>query len=309
MATPFTLRLSGDDTAAMLSAGLFRVMAAEHQLNQLNVFPIPDGDTGTNMSRTVAAVLQAISHSGPYASPHDVLATAAREALLAARGNSGVILAEVFRGLAAGVAGGMVLDAPASLAALQHARDFAYQAVARPVEGTVLTALAEAAGRVDQCIAQGQMDQHAVWQAATEGAREATTRGPELLPVLREHGVVDAAALGLCYWFAGMVEWLEGHGTAEAAVGSVAAPGAVPGGDPSAPFGWEVQFLLSAGTSRAEIKAALEGLGESLVVSGGDGLYRVHIHTGAPEPVLVRARSLGTVTRPTVDVLTSREAD
>lgn len=296
--------LSSEDTAAMLAAGLARVVQAEQELNRLNVFPIPDRDTGTNMSRTVGAVLEALSAEGPYPSPQAVWNCAARAALFAARGNSGVILTEVFRGFAAGVADAPVLDGRAAQCGLRMARDYAYEAVARPVEGTVLTALGAAADGVDALIAAGIRHPQAIWAGAAAGAREATERGPQLLAVLRQHGVVDAAALGVSLWFSGMAEWIEETGTPQtnASAGDILA-------GPEAPFGFEVQFVLTAALTRRQILEALDTLGESLVVSGGQGLFRIHIHTRAPEPVLKCAHALGELTRLTVDPLTEAGAD
>ncbi len=296
--------LSGEDTAAMLAAGLARVVEAEQELNRLNVFPIPDRDTGTNMSRTVGAVLDALAAEGPHPSPGAVWNCAARAALFAARGNSGVILTEVFRGFAAGVADASRLDGPACQSGLRTARDYAYEAVAQPVEGTVLTALGAAADRVDSLVAAGVRHPLAIWTGAAEGAREATERGPEMLLVLRQNGVVDAAALGLSLWFSGMAAWVED------ATAGVAAPAGTDGHTgPEAPFGFEVQFVLTAERTRREILEALDALGESLVVSGGDGLFRIHIHTPDPGPVLSQAGALGILARVTVDPLTEAGAD
>ncbi len=289
-------------------AGRAALEAARTEIDDLNVFPVPDGDTGTNLLLTVEAAVEAV-----HAAPDDLSSVAgamARGALLGARGNSGVILSQLLRGLAE------VLDqGPAGPAALGRglvrAADLAYAAVAQPVEGTLLT-VARAAG-----LAARGSDLAAVVRGAREGAEQALARTPEQLPALRNAGVVDAGGRG---WVV-LLEALEGVVTGAPAV---AMPGLHVPRDRSGlaaareagsdRYGYEVQYLLhdAADDAVAALRLGLSALGDSLLVVGGGGLFNVHVHVndvGAAVEAGVRAGrpSRITVTR-FADQITADEA-
>jgi DAK2 domain fusion protein YloV len=263
------------DAAALrqwCTAGLEALTAARQEIDDLNVFPVPDGDTGTNLQLTMAATVQAV-----LAAPADLAATVAalvQGSLLGARGNSGVILSQLLRGL------GEALSAPAGpeelRAALVRSAESAYAAVATPVEGTLLTVAREAAA------AATGADLAAVVRSARVAAAAALARTPDLLPALRAAGVVDAGGRGWCV----LLEALERVVTGEAVPVQVritprAGHGlAVARESGSAEFGYEVQYLLRDADDAAvgQLKAVLGGLGDSLVVVGADGLFNVHVH-------------------------------
>ncbi|MFI6439602.1 DAK2 domain-containing protein [Streptomyces sp. NPDC050759] len=271
---------------------------AREEIDAINVYPVADGDTGTNLYLTaesaVAAVEAVFEGHDAHGSEKPALADAARAmahgALIGARGNSGTILAQLLRGMAQVLAadGGTAhTDGEGLRLALRHAADSARQAVAHPVEGTVLTvasAAADAAGA-----AEG--DCGTVARAAYDGARAALAATPGQLAVLERAGVVDAGGRGLVAVLGALVETFTGEapsavpvvrGTFPEAVSAEAATAApdecadTPGtGGPA----FEVIYLLEAGdTAVARLRERLDGLGDSLVVVGGDGLWNVHVH-------------------------------
>ncbi len=276
-----------------VSAGLVRdwldrsrtALAGERaEIDALNVFPVPDGDTGTNLYLTVesasAAVAQAVGDGGTTA---DVARAAATGALLGARGNSGVILAQMFRGVGevlGGLADGSALEAESVRAMLRRAADLGYEAVSRPVEGTMLT-VARAAAEAAEAVGHPGVAETVL--AAAEGARAALARTPDQLEALRLAGVVDAGGRG----FVVVLDALAGIATgapaplqdresiASARAAGTTAPSARGYGGPA----YEVMFLLDAAeTEVTALRAELDRIGDSVVVVGGERLWNVHVH-------------------------------
>ena len=264
--------------------GAYRDVLRSHQeeLNRLNVYPVPDGDTGTNMALTVESVVDEL---GAATELEPVCAGIAHGSLMGARGNSGVILSQILRGLcetfrSAGRVG------PAEVAAgLAAAADAAYAAVMHPVEGTILTvvrASAEAAAvaaatPADTCVP--------MVEAVRAAAYDAVARTPELLPVLAHAGVVDAGGRGLSLFFDAWLHILDGRPLPEprvvaAAAASTAPPAPVVGATSRTGTRYEVMFLLAADDDAvATFRAAWDALGDSIVVVGGDGIWNCHVHT------------------------------
>ncbi|MDQ0774238.1 DAK2 domain fusion protein YloV [Streptomyces aurantiacus] len=288
---------------------------AREEIDAINVYPVADGDTGTNLYLTVesaAAAVEAVfaAHAvGPGTFPRDpeaerrpTLADAVRAmahgALIGARGNSGTILAQLLRGMAqvlAADSGTAHADGQGLRLALRHAADAARQAVAHPVEGTVLTVASAAADAADAASGT-EADCAAVARTAYEGARTALARTPGQLAVLERAGVVDAGGRGLVAVLAALVETFTGEAPVAWAV-PVLAPHArvepdpdltaLSGGECAAGTGpleesgpeFEVIYLLEAAdTAVARLRDRLDALGDSLVVVGGDGLWNVHVH-------------------------------
>ena len=259
------------------SAGRRDLAAARDEIDDLNVFPVPDGDTGTNLLLTMEAVDDAVR-----AAPDDVAATVramAHGALMGARGNSGVILSQLLRGLAE------VLEVDGSPAgvrrALTRAAELAYAAVARPVEGTLLTVARECA----EAVASLDGDLAQVVRTARSAAAESLQRTPDLLPALAAAGVVDAGGRGLCVLLEALERVVTGDDGAGAPVAQVLVPrdrsGLAAAREAGADeFAYEVQYLLREATDEGveELRRRLSGLGDSLVVVGGDGLFNVHVH-------------------------------
>ncbi|NJC81645.1 DAK2 domain-containing protein [Planosporangium mesophilum] len=295
------------------ATGLERLRRHQREINDLNVFPVPDGDTGTNLVLTVTAAHEALTAepdggAGPATALGRALHSLARGALLGARGNSGVILSQMLTGLAEVFADSPVADGRALAAALDRAAVTARAAVADPVEGTILTvarAAADAglaaadrglavtdggvttAGGGETTAAGGLAT---VARAAAEAARVALARTPEQLPALARAGVVDAGGRGLVVLLDALVEVVTGTapGPGEPAAPGPGEPAAPPRRPPAATalretgsdeYDFEVQYLLDASDEAVDrLREVLRGLGDSLVVVGGEGTWNVHVH-------------------------------
>jgi DAK2 domain fusion protein YloV len=258
----------------------------EQELNDLNVYPVPDGDTGTNLLLTLEAAHDALVSGPPPATAAEALRTMARGALLGARGNSGVITAQWLAGLATGVSGTM---------ALQEAASAAYDAVANPVEGTILSVAKAASGQTIK--------------EAADAAAIALDRTPEQLPVLAAAGVVDAGGRGLVLLLDAMVEALTGERMShevEVPTHTYVAPAV--GGYKGPAF--EVQFLIeSTPDAVAVLRRELDPLGDSLVVVGGQPAWRVHVHVDDVGAAIEASLKAGRPYQIQVTHLTSSKAD
>ncbi|MER8017081.1 DAK2 domain-containing protein [Streptomyces griseoluteus] len=263
---------------------------AREEIDAINVYPVADGDTGTNLYLTVESAAAAVDaafagheHGAGGPSLADALRAMAHGALIGARGNSGTILAQLLRGMAQVLAADGAGDAPhadgtALRRALRRAADAAREAVAHPVEGTVLTVASAAADAADG--AEG--DCGTVVLAAYEGARAALAATPRQLAVLGRAGVVDAGGRGLVTVLASLVEAVTGEAVPEEAYAGAAGAGVCPEAPEHTAEGgpaYEVIYLLEADDAAvARLRERLDALGDSLVVVGGDGLWNVHVH-------------------------------
>ena len=255
-------------------------------IDNLNVYPVPDGDTGTNMTLTMQSVVENLDGVDDNLGP--LCAAVAHGALMGARGNSGVILAQILRGVSGVLreadAAGAAPDAPVVASALAAASDGAYSAVARPVEGTILTVIREASESAQAAAAAGGSLTE-VFDAARDRGYDALSRTPEMLAVLAEAGVVDAGGAGLLLLFDACLTELDGRPMPEApepaAPPAAVASAAEPTDEPSiADLRYEVMFLLDAPDSSVDgFKDAWQAIGDSIVVVGGDGIWNCHIHT------------------------------
>ncbi len=302
----------GQDLKKAILAGAAWLEEHREIINALNVFPVPDGDTGSNMSATMQAAIHDIVKS-EETSAGVISAKLAHGALLGARGNSGVILSQILRGLAQGLEKKQIFSAPDLALALQEAQRFAYRAVIKPVEGTILTVVREAA-EAAQVSAQRGDDLVALMQEVIIAARQSVAHTPDLLPTLKQAGVVDAGGQGLCTILEGVWRYVRGEAS-QVATSNVAIdasiPGAVTRSTTSSPdtavkkgrvtieeeYGYEVVFLL-----RGE-KLDLEGIrqtiidmgGVSTVVAGDEKMLKVHTHTERPGKILDYGVSLGSL--------------
>ena len=261
---------------------------ADHRqvIDNLNVYPVPDGDTGTNMTLTMKSVVESLDGVADDLEP--LCNALAHGALMGARGNSGVILAQILRGVSGvfrdAAAAGAVPDALVVAQALAAASEGAYSAVARPVEGTILTVIREASESAQAAAAAGG-GLTEVFDAARDRGYDALERTPEMLAVLAEAGVVDAGGAGLLLLFDACLAEIDGRPMPEAP--EPAAPPAavssaeVPAEESSiADLRYEVMFLLDAPDPSVDgFKAAWQQIGDSIVVVGGDGIWNCHIHT------------------------------
>ena len=269
------------------AVGLAALRRHEHEINQLNVYPVPDGDTGTNLVLTLTSADEALA-GGQAGGTGPALRLMARGALMGARGNSGVIVAQLLRAMADTLDGAAGVGGRELAEALAAAAKAGYAAVAEPVEGTILT-VAVAAARAAAGGAEGAEgaegvagDLHSVVRAAADAAAVALAQTPAQLPVLAAAGVVDAGGRGLVVLLDALVEVVAGTAPVrpEAPPPSVrpALTGACETG--SSEYAYEVQYLLDAGDGAvARLRTELGALGDSLVVVGtGEGTWNVHVH-------------------------------
>jgi DAK2 domain fusion protein YloV len=271
-------RLEATDFRGVVLAYRDALRAHQEELNRLNVYPVPDGDTGTNMALTLESVAGELGHAEDMV---DVCRAVSHGSLMGARGNSGVILSQILRGLA-DTFSGLAAASPGDLVAgLRRASDAAYQAVLRPVEGTILTVVRAAAEAAEAAHGDGAADLTGVLERAEVAAHDAVQQTPDLLPVLKEAGVVDAGGRGFELLIDAFLHVVDGRPVPEPEL--VATPPAVEahlhGGDTSS-LRYEVMYLLHAEDSTiAAFKDTWGALGDSVVVVGGDGLWNCHVHT------------------------------
>jgi uncharacterized protein len=309
------------DGAGFLAAFRSAVASLEanvEEVNALNVFPVPDGDTGMNMLATVRAALEEADKAGPGADAERIAQAAAFGALMGARGNSGVITSQILQGMAHGLAGKRRFNGLDLAHALDAGSKQAYKAVARPVEGTILTVIREASAAA---ITAAERDNNAesVLAATLEAAERAVAKTPSLLPILREAHVVDAGGQGLFRLFQGALEAARGRpmsaGDEPASASERLRPGAgapAAGSDGTA-FGYETVYLVRAWRGQsldvAAIQAHLETIGESVLVAGDAHMAKVHVHNDRPHAVIEHGLGLGMLSRITIENLDGQATD
>jgi hypothetical protein len=303
----------GNGLLEAFRAAVANLEAHVDEINSLNVYPVPDGDTGSNMLATVRAALdEAEAVAGQ---PADRVAAAISfGALMGARGNSGVITSQIFRGMAEAVAGKKRFNGLDLAHALSEGAKTAYGAVAKPVEGTILTVIRESADGAVKA-AERDNDIEAVLAATLTAAEKAVAKTPSLLAILREAGVVDSGGQGLYRLFQGALLHLTGKTLVGAAVRS-----STTGPKPSTlvahadeGFGYETMFLLRAIGHRPldvdAIRDHLESIGESVLVAGDSRALKVHVHNERPDLVIGYGLSLGDLSRITVENLDNQAQD
>jgi len=274
-------RLGADDLRAVMIAYRDALRAHQEPINRLNVYPVPDGDTGTNMALTMESVLTELEGAGPDMA--SVCKAIAHGSLMGARGNSGVILCQILRGLATSFADAEHVDGPVFAKGLAAATEGAYQAVGKPVEGTILTVVREAAEAATAAAAVGGATLAGVLEAALARGGTALQRTPELLDVLRQAGVVDAGGTGFLLLLDAAQCVVSARPLPEPADVAAPAPAVKAAGEHAGGAGdvsYEVMFLLEADDEAVgSFRERWAGIGDSIVVVGGDGLWNCHIHT------------------------------
>ena len=295
--------VAGQDLRDMFSAATSWLEKSSADIDALNVFPVPDGDTGTNMMLTMRSTMEE-AFRAPDNSAAGVAGAMAKGALMGARGNSGVILSQVWRGLAQGLEGKESFTGAELAQALEQAAATAYKGVSNPVEGTMLTVMNAVAESAKAEVANGEEDIIALMEATVEAARNSVANTPTLLKVLREAGVVDAGGQGVYTILEGALRYLRGEVelmrlrkpqiiVSELPHMTPATPTAMVD---EIPYGYCTEFMLKGEKLDTDImKKRLIRKGESLIVVGDDSAVRIHIHTLHPGNIIHWATKLGTV--------------
>ena len=300
---------------AVASVDLKTVIASAHatlvahasKIDALNVYPVPDGDTGTNMVLTLRSILEKVSAT-PGLEREEGARIVSRAALMGARGNSGVILSQILRGACDVLGKVRALDAEAIAAALAGAKERAYAAVSEPVEGTMLSVVKDAADVARYCVERGEMDPLEVLRAVSREAHASVKRTPELLDVLKEAGVVDAGGLGVAVILDGVLAALGGEEPAP-----VDLEEENPEGDgerlqeaithlAEEPWGYCTEFFVDGFSGdETEFEAHIHEIGKSVLVIPDEGLVKVHLHTQDPGEALTYAGGFGRLSGVKVD--------
>ena len=305
------LKIDGYALQKLVEASLTWLRTNQQLVNSLNVFPVPDGDTGTNMVLTMQSALDEIIDQ-PHHNFGKTSQTIAHGALMGARGNSGVILSQLWRGFARGVEDIEFLDAQSLVSAFALARDTAYKGVVRPVEGTILTVAKDLAAAAKEMI-QTIDDPLELFEYVVAAADKSVERTPELLQVLKEAGVVDAGGKGLFFILEGMLRFAKGL-QLEAAITTVQPmtamnlEHALEAIEPGQDIEWVVDFRPNEELDLEGFYYDLEMMGTSIQLGEGEGMYRLHIHVpieNQDEP-LNYTRSLGTVTKAVMENLVAQ---
>ena len=284
----------------LIGAGLAWLERHQAAINALNVYPVPDGDTGTNMLLTMQSAYKEIQDS-PEAEVGVIAQKVAHGALMGARGNSGVILSQIFRGFARPLEGVEAFDTVQFAAALRDAAVMAYKGVIKPVEGTILTVAREASEAAVHAAASSE-DLTYVLERVVLEARDSVTRTPTLLSVLAEAGVVDAGGQGLFIILEGMLRFARGERlTIDAALGEDMDLHTLHL-ESEEGYGYDIQFLIHGeGLNVGDIRATIDSMGECALVVGDTRTVKVHVHSPDPGTPINYGASVGSLSRVIVE--------
>lgn len=265
----------------------------ESEVNDLNVFPVPDGDTGTNLAITVSGCAQAIAES-EETSISALANIAAGELLRCARGNSGVIFALIFKGFAQSIEGLETLDAHALADALEAGCSEAYSCIDKPTEGTILTVIRLAASKASSAAQKGKNAKE-TFDAAVSGARASLKSTPNLLPVLKKHGVVDAGGQGLVY----ILESMNKSSSVSTPVSAAAKKETVKS---DIEFTYCTEFLINTQNTETDaLKSFFSSIGDCSTVVPYSNFIKIHIHTNNPDKALAKGLEYGELSRIKID--------
>ncbi|MXZ92309.1 MAG: DAK2 domain-containing protein [Chloroflexi bacterium] len=324
MNTTVVTTLHGSDLRqAMLGAEAYMELYRD-AANALNVFPVPDGDTGTNMLLTLRAGIDQMNKEADKDTAGEVAESIATGAFWGARGNSGVILSQLLRGFADGVAGSETIETTEAVAAFRSATDSAYRAVSQPREGTMLSVIRGASDATIAANDAGERDVITLWQIAYDGAIEALAHTPEQLPVLKEAGVVDSGGLGVVAIIGGALQHLQGETGPPVNLGLRSVGGII---DPAQTasvsidsdfleahdaeeFGYCTQFVIHGRDLSVDVlRSGLDAIAESTVIIGGGSAVRVHVHTEDPGAALTFGVGYGDLDEVKIDNMSLQNRD
>ncbi len=294
-------RINGHDFYNMVVNASNRLLEASEYVNALNVFPVPDGDTGTNMSMTFKAAVKEIENLNSQ-SIGEVSKKLAKGALMGARGNSGVILSQILRGISKGLDGKITVDAKELAIAFQEGSKSAYKAVMRPTEGTILSVIRAASEGAVKSTSNNILE---LMKTVVEEAKIMLDKTPELLPALKKANVVDSGGMGLYIILKGMYNALNNDIKAkihDVKVKSDEKVGFASTKEIDIKFGYCTEFIVLGDASKADsLQDEIESLGDSMIVVGYEDVIKVHIHTNDPGLVLSKAIKLGEISKIKID--------
>lgn len=285
--------LDGQLLKAMLLSGAYELENNKSMVNSLNVFPVPDGDTGTNMSATIMAAAAEVEKTKDL-SLERIAGAAAMGSLMGARGNSGVILSQIMRGISKYLKGKDSVNTKDFALALKEGASTAYRAVMKPTEGTILTVARESAEKAVE-ISKTTADMEDFFAKVCSEAEISLNKTPELLPVLKQAGVVDAGGKGLLCIYSGMLKAIRGKSAVKGeTVEEESKTESVEIDTANIKFAYCTEFFIKTDKiSYEDFGREISGFGDSLVVVGDVGLVKAHIHTNNPGEVISKALSYG----------------
>ena len=303
----FTM-ITGSTLRDAIISGANNIASHKQEVDSLNVFPVPDGDTGTNMSMTMGAAARELTRMPATATVAEVASTAASALLRGARGNSGVILSLLFRGFSKGLAGQKTADGRALAHALGIGVEAAYKAVMKPTEGTILT-VARVSAEQGRTAAETDDEVTAVWQAILDQAEQTLAETPEMLPVLKKAGVVDAGGRGLIVIFEGMMSVFAGKGICTGdvplSVASTPSPSEFTFEDDheNITFGYCTEYIVNRQNDKdpLALRAYLESIGDCVVVVDDEEIIKVHVHTDNPGFAIQEGLKFGALSNMKID--------
>jgi len=309
--------VTGQRFKEMFDAGTAWLEKCVPEINAINVFPVPDGDTGTNMLLTMHSAMEAV-HQNHDDDVSAIAETIAQGALMGARGNSGVILSQFWKGFAKGLDGNKQLSTKALARALSEASQAAYEGLVNPVEGTMLTVLYDSANAAKAAAKANPRNLIKTLDTAVEAAKGSVANTPNLLPVLREAGVVDAGGQGLYVLLEGALLYLKG----ETDTLKQRKPQLIPTSAPLAlwitqmpaevevPYGYCINFLLEGqNLNPKKIKENLKKKGQSLVITGNNSKIKVHLHSFKPGEIIDYATKQGVLHQIKIDNMDDQYAE
>lgn len=306
------LYLNGRRLKRLIHASAKWLLANEKILNDINVFPVPDGDTGTNMGMTLKNIVRSISETEEEHLP-DVANSVANAALMGARGNSGVILSQIFKGFSESIGNRTRLNSTDIAYALKNAYDKAYNSISSPVEGTILTVVRDGVNAAYEK-AKTETDITIMLETLLTESKKSLMNTPNLLPVLKEANVVDAGAMGFVCIIEGIYKLLQGDTLPEMEVDSETTPGKPDSGSKIPVttdfYGYCNEFIIHGTDLDAnEMKDKLSTLGESLIVAEADNMLKVHIHSKYPGRIIEECLSHGILTDIKIENMDSQHAE
>lgn len=307
-------KIDGLALKKLIDAGLTWLRTNKENVNALNVFPVPDGDTGTNMTLTLQSAWNEIKDLGTR-NLSEMAAAVSKGALMGARGNSGVITSQILRGFSRAVQEKTVLDKETLVKAFAEARDTAYKGVVRPVEGTILTVIKEIAIATEAALGSAK-DAVEILEVAVRAADEAVKKTPDLLPVLKQAGVVDSGGKGLFFILEGMLKHVYGESLETPTMtvqpmSSMNLEGALEEVEEGQDYEIVVDFVPTGELDLQKFYGRLEEMGTSIQVGEGEGMYRMHIHVPTENRYVPidYIMGIGTVTKVAIENLLAQMDD